>query len=132
MQQPEAIDEGEELVNPTFEGHVVVSAKGRGASNPRRRPAVADFGVQVGDDLIKVTMDRVKLMEKNKRMFYGGEPGADSRVDNRKHHSSAESYHNIDGTFSPAPKQSANRIKMRQEMFGDRGVNDRIMQPSIR
>ena len=97
-----------------------------------RRRRVADFGVQVGDDLIKVSMDRVKLIEKNKRMFYGSDNSADSRIDHRKHHSSAEAFVNMDGTFSPMPKPSAQLIKMRQEMFGDDTSKDRIMQPSLK
>lgn len=78
-------------------------------------------------------MDRVKLIEKNKRMFYGGsDNSADSRLDHRKHHSSAEAFMNMDGTFSPAPKPSAQLIKMRQEMFGDDTSKDRVMQPSLK
>ena len=42
-----------------------------------------DVGVQAGDDLIKVTMDRVKLQEKQKQIFLARDtsaPGGDKYI----------------------------------------------------
>jgi len=75
-----------------------------------QRPAMSEIGVQAGDELIKVTMDRMRLMEKNKRMFYGGD---DSRARAPQNNLSGDLFTNMDGSFSPAPRQTTNLVKIR-------------------
>ena len=41
-----------------------------GSRSPLRKAPGIEMGVQAGDDLIKVTMDRVKLLEKQRHMFF--------------------------------------------------------------
>ena len=81
-----------------------------------------DVGVQAGDDLIKVTMDRVKLQEKQKQIFLARDtsaPGGDKFI-------------KPGGVFSPMAKHNKNSVVMMEEILGDIGQDDRVMEPSIR
>ena len=78
-----------------------------------------DIGVQAGDDLIKVTMDRVKLLEKQRHMFFAPTAAADK-------------YSHMDGSFSPSAKHRKNPVVVKAELLGDTGENDKVMAPSQR
>ena len=78
-----------------------------------------DVGVQAGDDLIKVSMDRVKLLEKQRRMFFAPTAAGDK-------------FSQMDGTFSPSGKHRKNPVVLRAELVGDTGVNDRVLPPSLK
>lgn len=121
LKHSELIEEETEMDNPMV-GYVTVSS--RMPTVPERVKKVNTVGVQAGDDLIKVAMDRIKLMEKNKRMFYGS-PG-------RSQNGSADRFTHLDGSFSPAPKHSNSRVVMRAELVKDFGTNERVMKPSIK
>ena len=83
-----------------------------------RAPGV-EVGVQAGDDLIKVTMDRVKLLEKQRRMFFAPTAAGDK-------------YNHMDGSFSPSTKHRKNPVVVKAELLGDTGENDKVMAPSQR
>ena len=52
--------------------HKVGQSSNEVSKEKRKRSVVCvDQGVQAGDDLIKLAMDRMKLVEKNKHMFFG-------------------------------------------------------------
>ena len=52
--------------------HVQIQPKPlvKAGRSPLRKAPGIEIGVQAGDDLIKVTMDRVKLLEKQRHMFF--------------------------------------------------------------
>ena len=80
--------------------------------------------MQADDELIKVAMDRIALMEKNKHMFYGSS--------GRAQHGSGDINIRVDGSFSPVPKQSKMPVALRAEELKDFGTNDRVMKPSFK
>lgn len=82
-------------------------------------PRGVDIGVQAGDDLIKLSMDRVKLIEKQRHMFFAPTAAGDR-------------FSKIDGTFSPSGKYRKNPVVMKAELLGDSGENDRVMAPSLK
>ena len=82
------------------------------------------MGVQADDDLIKVAMDRIALMEKNKRMFYGNS--------SRAHNGSGDINIRVDGSFSPVPRHSKMPAALMAEELRDFGTNDRVMKPSVK
>ena len=79
-----------------------------------------EIGTQAGDDLIKVSMDRVRLIEKSRHMFFGNQTN------------SADKNYQMGGTLSPSGgKKAKNALVMKAELYGDSmGVGDRIVPPS--
>lgn len=74
----------------------------------------AEVGVQAGDDLIKAALDRVRLLEKNKHMFFAG-----------------DSFYGASGNFSPAVKPNRSALVMKAELAGDNIKDERVMRPSL-
>ena len=70
-----------------------------------------DIGVQAGDDLIKVTMDRVRLQEKQKQIFMARDTSAPG----------GDKYIKPGGVFSPMAKHNKNSVVMMEEILGDIG-----------
>ena len=66
-------------------------------------------------------MDRVRLQEKQKHMFLARDSSA-----------GGDKYTKPGGTFSPMAKHNKNSVVMMEELLGDTGQDDRVMEPSIR
>ena len=66
-------------------------------------------------------MDRIRLQEKQKHMFLA-----------RDTTGGGDKYVKAGGTFSPMAKHNKNSVVMMEELLGDIGQDDRIMEPSIR
>ena len=61
----------------------------------------------MGDDLIKVAMDRIKLEEKSRHMFYAKDGGGADRVTV------------MDGSLSPQGKHRKRPVVMKAELYGE-------------